>query len=259
MGGFNRLFGCSRDMDNASFITLSRQMVLQRQMDLIANNIANMNTPAYKGEQMMFVEYLAQTADGQSLSYVQDIAQVRDTSEGSFTPTGNDLDVAIKGNGYFTVSTPLGDRFTRNGRFSLDATGKLVTSDGYAVLDSNNQPIVIPDNGTSIEISEDGSVSVGTDTLPAESTQVGQIKLVQFANDQDLSKVGSGLYSTDQTPQPASGAAVVQGMVEESNVQGVTEITHMIATNRAYDNAQTIINADDEMLQQALSKLTQTN
>ncbi len=245
-------------MENASFVTLSRQMVLQRQLDLIANNIANMNTPAYKGEQMVFVEYLAKTDDGQSLSYVQDIAQVRNTAEGSFTPTGNDLDVAIKGNAYFTVSTPLGDRYTRTGRFSLDATGRVVTSDGYPVLDSSNQPIVIPDNAKSIEISEDGSVSVGGNTLPAESTQVGQIKLAKFADDQALNKVGSGLYSTDQPPQPAPDASVVQRMVEESNVQGVTEITHLIATNRAYNDTENIIRADDEMLSQAINKLTQT-
>lgn len=233
-------------------------MVLQRQMDLIANNIANMNTPAYKGEQMVFVEYLAKTDDGQNLSYVQDIAQVRNTSEGSFTPTGNDLDVAIKGNGYFTVGTPLGDRYTRNGRFSLDSTGKLVTTDGYAVLDNQNQPIVVPDNATSIEISEDGTVSAGSDVIPKESTPVGQIKLVQFANDQALNKVGSGLYSTDQTPQPAADSSVIQGMVEESNVQGIGEITHLIATHRAYDNAENIIRADDEMQTQAINKLTQT-
>ena len=245
-------------MENASFVALSRQMVLQRQMDLIANNIANMNTPAYKGEQMVFVEYLAKTDDGQNLSYVQDIAQVRNTSEGSFTPTGNDLDVAIKGNGYFTVSTPLGDRYTRNGRFSLDSTGKLVTTDGYAVLDSQNQPIVVPDNASSIEISEDGTVSAGSDVIPKESTPVGQIKLVQFANDQALNKVGSGLYSTDQTPQPAADSSIIQGMVEESNVQGIGEITHLIATHRAYDNAENIIRADDEMQTQAINKLTQT-
>ena len=246
------------DMENASFIGMSRQMVLRRQMDLVANNIANMNTPAYKGERMVFVEYLAPTTDG-TLSYVQDIAQVRDTSEGSFTATGNPLDVAIRGDGYFTVNTPLGDRYTRNGRFSLDPTGRLVTSDGYAVMDSNNQPIVIPEDATDVEIADDGSISTSTAVVPRISNQLGQLNLVKFANDQDLTKTGSGLYSTQQAPQPATAAAVIQGMVEESNVQPVMEITRMIATQRAHDQAGTLINANDEMLQLAIQKLTQIN
>jgi flagellar basal-body rod protein FlgF len=246
------------DMENATFIGMSRQMVLERQMDLVANNIANMNTPAYKGERMVFVEYLAPATDG-TLSYVQDIAQVRDTSEGSFTATGNPLDVAIRGDGYFTVNTPLGDRYTRNGRFSLDPTGRLVTSDGYPVLDSNNQPIVVPADATDVEIADDGSISTSMAVVPRISNQLGQLKLVKFANDQDLNKTGSGLYSTQQAPQPATGAAVVQGMVEESNVQPVMEITRMIATHRAHDQAETLISANDEMLEQAIQKLTQIN
>ena len=92
-------------MENGIFVGLSRQMALERQMDLIANNIANITTPAFKGEQMVFVEYLAPTDDGQTLSYVQDLAQMRDTREGSFTPTGNTYDLAIKGDGYFVVRT----------------------------------------------------------------------------------------------------------------------------------------------------------
>jgi flagellar basal-body rod protein FlgF len=245
-------------MENASFVALSRQMVLQRQMDLIANNMANINTPAYKGERMVFVEYLAKTDDGQDVSYVQDIAQVRDTSEGSFTSTGNTFDLAIKGDGYFTVKTPLGDRYTRNGRFTLDPSGQLVTNDGYPVLDSNNQPIVIPEDANGIEIAEDGTISAGSSVIPKVSNPVGQIKLVRFANEQELNKVGSGLYTTEQTAQPATDSKVIQGMVEEANVQPIMEITRMIATQRAYDNAENIIRADDEMVQQAVQKLTQS-
>lgn len=247
-----------RDMENASFVALSRQMVLERQMDMVANNIANMNTPAYKGQRLVFAEYVAQLPDG-TLSYVENVAQVRDTSEGSFTSTGNPLDVAIRGSGYFVVSTPLGDRYTRNGRFTLDANGQVVNSDGYPVLDSSNQPIVIPEDATAIEIAEDGTISATTPGIPTVTSQVGQIKLVRFADEQELTKNGSGLYSTEQTPQPATDAAVVQGMVEESNVQPVLEITHMIATHRAYDQAETVIRADDEMLHLAIDKLTQTS
>ena len=227
-------------------------------MDMVANNIANMNTPAYKSQELVFAEYVAKLPDG-TLSYVENVAQHRDTSEGTFTSTGNSLDLAIKGDGYFTVSTPLGDRYTRNGRLSLDPTGKLVTSEGYAVLDSNNQPIVIPEDATGVEISEDGTISVSTPVVPKVTTQVGQIKLVRFADQQAMEKLGSGLYTTDQTPLPSPDSRVVQGMIEESNVQPVLAITRMIATHRAYDNAESIIRADDEMLQQAVQKLTQTS
>ena len=254
------------DMENASFIALSRQMVLQRQMDLIANNIANINTPAYKGEKMVFVEYLAPvdpnataSAGGNTLSYVEDVAEVRDTSAGSFTPTGNTFDLAIHGSAYFVVDTPLGQRFTRNGRFSLDSSGKLVTSDGYAVLDSNDQPIVIPQDAINVQIAQDGTVTSGSaGAVPQVSNSLGQIKLVGFANEQALSKTGSGLYTTDQPPQPATGASVEQGMVEESNVQPVLEITRMIQTHRNYDNAENVINADNQMETDAIDKLTRT-
>jgi len=227
-------------------------------MDMVANNIANINTPAYKGQRMVFMEYLAQLPDG-TLSYVENVAQTRDTSEGAFTSTGNTFDLAIRGDAYFVVNTPLGDRYTRNGRFALDPTGRLVTSDGYALLDSSNQPIVIPEDATDVEVSEDGTISTGSPVVPKTSNQVGQIKLVRFADQQELIKTGSGLYSTQQTPQPASDAAIIQGMVEESNVQAVLEITRMIAVQRAYDQAENVIRADDEMLQLAIQKLTQTS
>jgi flagellar basal-body rod protein FlgF len=247
------------DMENASFVALSRQMVLQRQMDLIANNIANISTPAFKGERMVFIEYLAKTDDSQNLSYVEDIGQVRDTAEGSMTPTGNTFDLGIKGNGYFTVDTPNGQRYTRNGRFTLDGTGRLTTSDGYALLDSNNQPIVVPEDANGVVVSEDGTVSAGASDSTTTTNQIGRIKLASFANDQDLSMTGNGLYSTDQPPQPAPDASVLQGMVEESNVQPVIEITRMIAAHRAFDATQNLIQTDDDMEREAIDKLTRTS
>ncbi len=244
-------------MENGVFVGLSRQMVLERQMALIANNIANLSTPAFKGERMVFIEYLAPTGEGEELSYVQDIAQVRNIAEGSLTPTGNTFDLAIKGTGYFVVDTPLGQRYTRNGHFTTDDTGQLTTSVGDVVLGVNDQPIVIPEDAVNVTIALDGSISAGTSAAFETTTEIGQIKLAAFADEQDLDLVGSALYSTAQTPLPAADSVVYQGMVEESNVQPVMEITRMIATHRAYEAVVNMIEAADELERLAIDVLTQ--
>lgn len=231
-------------------------MVLERQMDLIANNIANFSTPAFKGERMVFIEYLAPTAEGEDLSYVQDIAQVRNLAEGSLTTTGNTYDLAIKGNGYFAVDTPLGQRYTRNGHFTTDDAGQLTTSDGNLVLDTSDQPIIIPEDAVNVTIALDGSISAGTSEAFETSNEIAQVKLVAFANEQDLDEVGSGLYTTGQQPLPAADSVVYQGMVEESNVQPVLEITRMIATHRAYEATVNLLEAADELERMAIDVLT---
>ena len=231
-------------------------MVLRRQMDLIANNIANMSTPAYKAERMVFIEYLAPTEEGEDLSYVQDVAQVRNVAEGSLATTGNTFDLAIKGNGYFVVDTPLGHRYTRNGHFTTDEAGRLTNSNGDLVLDTNDQPIVIPEDSVNVTIALDGSISAGASEAFETSNEIAQIKLVAFANEQDLDLVGSSLYNTAQQPLPASDSVIYQGMVEESNVQPVLELTRMIATHRAYEAANNLVQAADELERLAIDVLS---
>jgi flagellar basal-body rod protein FlgF len=243
-------------MENGIFVGLSRQMALERQMDLIANNIANISTPAFKGERMVFVEYLAPTDDGETLSYVQDLAQMRNTAEGSFAATGNTFDLAIKGEGYFVVRTDQGDRYTRNGHFTLDDAGELTTSDGLPVLDSSNQPIVIPEDAVNVTVAKDGTISAGASEAFETSTEIGQVQVVTFADEQQLALEGDTLYSTDQPPLPAPGAQILQGMAEESNVQPVSEITRMIATHRAYEATQNMLNIADDLEKLAIEVLT---
>ena len=243
-------------MENGIFVGLSRQMALERQMDLIANNIANITTPAFKGERMVFVEYLAPTDDGQTLSYVQDLAQMRDTREGSFTPTGNTYDLAIKGDGYFVVRTDQGDRYTRNGHFTLNDAGELATSDGHPVLDVSGQPINIPEDAVNVTIAKDGTISAGASEAFETSTEIGQVRMVTFADQQQLQLEGNTLYSTDETPLPATNAEIQQGMVEESNVQPVSEITRMIATHRAYDATQNMLSIADDLEKLSIEVLT---
>ena len=236
-------------MENAGYIALSRQMTLRREMDVIANNMANLNTPAFKGESMLFVEYLETTESGEKMSFVQDIALVRNLTEGNMTATDNPLDTAISGNGYYEVETPLGPRYTRNGAFRLNADNELVTVNGNKLLDDGGNPIVLPPNSRDVTITRDGTVE--TDQGPA-----GTIRLVRFEDEQGLMKMANGLYDADgQDALPAEGAEVIQGMVEESNVAGIIELTKMIQTVRSYSSTGRMVNDEHERLRRAIQAL----
>jgi flagellar basal-body rod protein FlgF len=237
-------------MENSLYIALSRQMVMERQMDVIANNIANMSTPGYKGEQMMFVEYVGQMDTGEKVSYVQDLAVMRDYGEGPLSRTGNPLDLAIHGPGWFVVDTLEGQRYTRNGHFTLDQNGQLVTSDGYPVLYRQGQPIRFTNADTKIEISGDGTIA--TNLGPK-----ARLNIVTFADEQQLHKQSSTLYSTDQPAQPALKAQVAQGMIENSNVEPIVEVTNMMWALRSYQAAQQLIEGDDGLLRKAVDTWTQ--
>lgn len=240
-------------MENTSYIALSRQNALWRQMDVIANNMANANTPAYKGEHMMFREFLVDTrssnrATGTKLSFVQDTGLLRDTREGPLTKTDNPLDVGIHGDGYFQIETQAGMRFTRNGHFRLDEAGMLVNSQGFAVMDKNDNPIIFAPNETRIEIAGDGTVST-------ENGVVANLKVVRFANEQNMRKAGDGLYETTDPSETVQRPQVVQGMMEESNVQPVVEITKMTELLRQYQAAQNMIEKEHERTMKAIDAL----
>ena len=243
-------------MESPTYIALSRQLVLSRQMDIVANNMANAATPAFKGEEMLFVEYLVQAdingeptfagPDG-AVAYVQDLAVVRDTSEGPMTPTGGPLDLAIHGEGHFVVDTPQGPRYTRLGRFQLDAEGKLVTSEGHAVRGAGGA-IFIP--------AEDGEVVVASDgTVSTEGGPIDRLSVVRFADEQELRKVSGGLYKSDATPLPNLEPEIAQGMVEESNVRPVVELTLLMSVMRNFQAAQRMIETQDELQRRVINTI----
>ncbi len=183
------------------------------------------------------------------MSFVQDIALVRNQTEGQLSATDNPLDTAISGEGYYEVETPLGPRYTRNGAFRLNAEGELVTAAGNQVLDDGGNPIVLPPNSRDVTITGDGTVS--TDRGPA-----GKIRLARFENQQALIKMANGLYDADgQEALPAEGAEIVQGMVEGSNVAGIIELTKMIDTVRSYSSAGRMVNDEHERLRRAIQSL----
>ena len=240
-------------MENAGYIALSRQMTLRREMDVIANNMANLNTPAYKGQSMLFVEYLETSDTGEKMSFVQDVSLVRNLTEGQMTSTDNPLDVAISGEGYFEIETPVGPRYTRDGVFQLNGNGEVVTASGQRVLGEGGTPITLPPNSAGVTITRDGTIS--TDQGPA-----GRLRVVRFENEQAMVKMEDGLYDADgQDPRPAEGAEVMQGMVEGSNVQGIIELTRMIETVRSYAATGKLVNDEHELLRRAIQALGSTS
>ncbi|MBN2751690.1 MAG: flagellar hook-basal body complex protein, partial [Rhodospirillaceae bacterium] len=188
-------------MENASYIALSRQTALWRQMDQVANNMANVNTAGFKGEQELFTDYVAKVRTDRSLfkdkiAFTEDYGMVRDLSEGALRTTGNSLDVAIKGEGYFTVEADNGDRYyTRNGHFKLNADGQLATTSGEVLISDADQPVILAPGETEITISRDGTIST-------ENGQIGRLRLANFDDQRALKKVANGLYDAgEQTPQ----------------------------------------------------------
>ncbi|MBV9863571.1 MAG: flagellar basal-body rod protein FlgF [Alphaproteobacteria bacterium] len=234
-------------MQIPSYVALSSQAALSRQMDMVANNIANASTPAFKTERVLFRKYVGTSASGET-DFVEDAASYRDTRQGPLNRTGNNLDVAIDGNGYLAVSTPEGERYTRNGHLQLGADGTLVTNSGHPVLGDDGQPLTLPAGASNVTITTDGTVS--TKTGP-----VGKIRLVAF--DDAQAEIGAdGLYVSNADPAPATGATLRQGMIEESNVQPVIELTRMLNISRSYSAAVEMINGENDRIKNAIDKLS---
>ena len=244
-------------MDNSLLISLSQQIAAYRSMDVIANNIANASTPGFKRESAKFEEFLTKVrpSEGQtgpqSVSFVKDAGTVRDTGQGNLQTTGAPLDLALNGKGFFTVATPNGERYTRDGHFSLNGAGQIVTTDGYAVQGEGGAITVTPTDGQ-IHVAADGTISsVVNGTL----NQLGKIKLTDFADERgSLSKEGANLYSASQGGVPST-AAVVQGSLESSNVQPVLEISKMIEVMRAYEATATLSKSQEDQSRDAITKL----
>jgi len=238
-------------MQNATYIALSSQIALQHQMDVVANNLANLSTPAFKGEETLFSQYLVQPRGTAPLAFVQDIGTARDMRRGPLSKTGNPLDLALDGDGYFAVETPLGTRYTRNGHFQLDNQGELVTSAGFIVQGEGGSPIVIPAGAGAITIGKDGTVATNKQTI-------GKIAVVNFDNPQTLAETQGGLYTTTQAPQPVTGTTVEQGTIEEANLQSVVEMTKMMNTSHQFNMAKEFADGEHTRIKNAIDRLGKT-
>ncbi|MEH6526345.1 MAG: flagellar basal-body rod protein FlgF [Sneathiella sp.] len=236
-------------MENAVFIGLSQQMALKRQLDITANNLANVNTTAFKSEHPLFEEFLVDNFDNPDMSFVHDYGSYRNLRDGEMTHTGRPLDVAIAGEGYFTIESEQGVRFTRNGSFRLDSDGNIVTINGEQLLDETGRSITVSLQFQDVSFAPDGTVTTG-------EGQTQKIELVRFANPQVLKQVGDGLYDADGAdPEPAVDAKAMHKMLEKSNVQPILEMTAMIDIMRAYQSAQKLIDSEHDMQMQAIQDM----
>ncbi|WP_350334843.1 flagellar basal-body rod protein FlgF [Coralliovum pocilloporae] len=241
-------------MENAQLIGLSRQVVLRRQLDVVANNLANLNTTGYKRDRMVFEEFVMPTARmnefenrDKRLSFVHDRLTFHEFAPGAITQTGNPLDVALGGNGYFVVEGENGgELFTRAGSFVTNELGELVTLEGRRVLGEGG-PITFSPTDTDITISGDGTIST------SEGVR-GQLRVVQFEDENILKKASASLFSGEGA-QAAQNAQVIQGSIEQSNVQAVSEITKMIEVSRAYQSVARMQEQASQLRQDAIDKL----
>src|SRR4051812_15325514 len=251
-------------MENASLIGLSRQMTLRREMDVIANNLANLNTTGFKADGNVFNEYLMPgarsdwfTGGDRRMSYVLDRATWHDMGQGSIQQTGNPLDVAVDGKAFLAVQTPQGERYSRNGALQINARGELVTSQGYAVM-GDNGPIVMQPGDRDSAIGRDGTVTVREGNNTAEARR-GKLRLVGFAQPGRLRKDGTSMFAAPagRPPQPARTAAVLQGAIEKSNVSAVGEMTRMIEVTRTYTAVAGLLQTQGDLRRTAIEKLAE--
>jgi flagellar basal-body rod protein FlgG len=263
-------------MFRALFTAASGMVAQQLNLDNIANNLANASTTGFRGRRMQFADLMYQNdvmpgaAATQSTTMAAGLQVGLGTrpsaseilqTQGDFTSTGNPLDLAIQGQGFFQVKLPSGEiAYTRSGSFHMDAQGNVVTSDGNPL----DPAITIPSNALSVTVGSDGSVSV-TQSGQTQAQQIGNIQLAMFANPGGLNSVGNNLFlattaSGDPivaTPGGTEGLGTLQqGSVEQANVNVVDEFIDMILAQRAYESNSKVVHAADQMFQE-LNQLSQ--
>lgn len=235
---------------NTELYAFAAQAKLAQAMDLVADNIANASTPAYKREELRFSEYFEKLGTDKPLTGPD---RHRDLADGPLTRTGNMLDLAIKGEGFFAVETPTGVMYTRNGHFTIDEDGNLTTNTGLPVLADDGGPIVFGPTDTDITVDTEGKVM-------ANGAQVATLDLVRFRDPSLLERAGNGLYiARGIDPEPAADVRVMQGMIEGSNVEPIVEITRMMKIMRGFESARKMAEDEHERIRQAIQALTQNS
>jgi len=221
-------------------------------LEKVTNNLANVNTPGYKADHPSFDSYFVskpEVKNGMASTSVSIIGvnDGVDVTEGSFKPTGNPLDLAIEGEGFFVIDTPAGTRYTRNGTFTLNSEGLLTTNEGFSVMGEGGEMDV---SGKDILVAEDGKVVV-------DGRQAGKLRVVSFADDRLLKKEGSSLFSLmpGGVEMDSEEGGIVQGGLEMSNVNVVIEMTRLISIQRAYESYQKVIQAMGDMSTKATNEI----
>ena len=248
-------------MNNALYVGLSRQMTLQRQMNVIANNIANSDTVGFKVEGLMVGEDVERPATkgfsppgiNSKVSFVHDSGMGRDFSQGGLKQTGGTFDLALHGDGFFQVQTANGNRLTRDGRFTLNAQGQIVDGAGDPVLSSTGNPINIDPTKTAPIIARDGTIS-------QDGVIAGKIGVFKVADRSQLNKQGDGLLDTGgQTPTADAPGKIEQGMTENSNVDPILMMTQMVSVSRAYEQVANMMSQTGSLSDESIQRLGKVN
>lgn len=234
-------------MSNAIYTTLARQQGLVQEMQVVSNNLANASTTGYKSDRAIFAEFLVATGvDSTSLSMGGLAGHSFEMAPGAFKLTGGQFDLAVQGDGYFSVDTEQGVRLTRAGHFQLSGDSTLVDMHGNTVRGAGGGPITIPQDAAQITISRDGTIS-------GRDGQIDQIGIV-LPNGK-LSKDSNTYFSAPGGYSDAAGFAIVQGALEQSNVSPVLEVSRMIEVQRAYEAGQTLLEREDQRIGQLISTI----
>jgi flagellar basal-body rod protein FlgF len=249
--------GCF-DMNIASLVAASRLVAQERAIQVTAMNLANVNTPGFQASRVQFAEWLDPQRNGAALpgepriAYTQDRATWRDSTQGTLTSTGNPFDLALHDGGYFTVNTARGPRLTRNGKFGPLPNGTIGDDAGNPLLDVTGQPIQMAPGDTQITIKGDGSVA-------SQNGPLGKIGVVKPDDPAKLQAEGTSLFRADTPTAQAAVPAVVQGVLEGSNVPPVLEVTQMMNGLRDYEFTTQLIQAEDDRIQSTIDKTIGSN
>jgi flagellar basal-body rod protein FlgF len=235
-------------MDAAAYTTLTRQSGLMREMQVVANNIANLSTSGYRREGVVFAEHVVRMDQGESLSMAHATGRHIDLSQAGLTATGGTFDLGIQGSGFFLIETADGQRLTRAGAFTPNAEGELVTPDGNRLLDEGGAPVFVPPDAGPVAMAADG-------TLSAAGQPLGRIGLWQPVDPKDLIHQSGTLFAAEGGVEPAEDATLLQGFLEDANVNPVTEIARMITVQRAYELGQTFLDREDSRVRGVIQTL----
>jgi flagellar basal-body rod protein FlgF len=238
-------------MTNPISALLSKQVGLRKHVDVIAHNVANVSTAGFKREDLAFATHVERLyLPGNSLALAKVASTHTDFRPGALEGTGNPFDFAIDGSGFFAVETGDGVRYTRDGRFSANQLGELVTTTGHRVLDDGGAPIFIPAQVSDLTLSANGTLST-PDGVPLGVLGIWQLP------DGFLRREADGLFATEVAPEPDLDAKVVQGFLEGSNVNPVRELTDLIEAQRAYERGRAMLDTEDERIRRMIEKLDQ--
>lgn len=240
-------------MQSGLYVSLSSQMALERRLTTIADNMANLNTVGFRSTEVKFDEVLSKTQNdiNAKIAFVNQGNDYLSTKNGELAQTGNALDFAIKGDAWFAIDTPAGQVLTRDGRFTMKETGELVSVRGYPVLDAGGAPIQLNRAGGVPAVGADGKII-------QDDRQVATIGLFTA----DISKGfvrydNSGVSMVDE-PQPVVDnpeVSIMQGYVENSNVNGIGEMTQLIQVNRAFESISSLMRDSETSLSDAIKVL----